>query len=228
MTYTINHNAQYGSIEITFDGKPEKAIREALKAQGFRWHSIKKCWYGYTDEAAARAALEALEEPETVTTQKTAAAPQNHIRIYYNGIKIDGGKLIRCGYSIDNNHDHHESVTIYAREYGAELPRDLFEVRNGTDIYTDYFDKDSAEILPDHPLYKYFRYAAMKARARDDKQYCEHLRAELNSGKRELWPGRFDTLRADLERREAFIKAFEAMTDPGQPTAADLESTASG
>ena len=64
----------------------------------------------------------------------------------------------------------------------------------------------------------------MKARASDDVKYCEKLRADLSSGRREPWPGHFDSLRADLERREQFIKLYESTKDPGQPTAADLEA----
>lgn len=144
------------------------------------------------------------------------------IRIYWNGIKVNGEKkLIRCGYSLDNNADHAPSVSIYARDYD-DLPRDLFDVKNDTDCYADYFDTDSARLTPEHPLYKYFRYAAEKAQARMDRPYCEKLRATLNSGRREPWPGHYKALREDLTRREKFLEQFDATQDPGQPTALDL------
>lgn len=144
------------------------------------------------------------------------------IRIYWNGIKVNGEKkLIRCGYSLDNNADHAPSVSIYARDYD-NLPRDLFDVKNETDLYTDYFDNDHARLTPEHPLYKYFRYAAEKAQARMDRPYCEKLRATLNSGRREPWPGHYKALREDLARREKFLEQFDATQDPGQPTALDL------
>ena len=38
MTYTINTNAEFNSLEIFFDGKPNEAIRNALKELKFRWH----------------------------------------------------------------------------------------------------------------------------------------------------------------------------------------------
>lgn len=50
MTYTIRSNQQFNSKEIFFDDKPSEAIRTALKDLKFRWHSIKKCWYGYAEE----------------------------------------------------------------------------------------------------------------------------------------------------------------------------------
>lgn len=228
MNYTITTNPQYKSLEISFDGKPSEAVRDALKALRFRWHGQKKVWYGFASEEVVRAAIEGKDSTQTTDTQPTSkpskatkGTPQDHIRIYWNGIKIDGGKLIRCGYSIDNNVDHHESVTIYARDY-ADLPRDLFEVKNDSDIMTDYFENDRADIRPEHPLYKYFRYAGLKAQARADRPYCQKLRDTLNSGRREPWPGHYDALRADLERREQFLAEFDKMTDPGQPTAEDL------
>ena len=49
--YTIANNAAFGSKEITFDGIPSKEIREALKALKFRWHSVKRLWYGYAEES---------------------------------------------------------------------------------------------------------------------------------------------------------------------------------
>ena len=231
MNYTITKNTQFNSVEVLFDGKPSEEVREALKGLRFRWHGQKKVWYGFASEDAVRAAIEgksidnASTAPKagkpTKPTQKAQGTKQDHIRIYWNGIKIDGGKLIRCGYSIDNNVNHDQSVSIYARDYD-HLPRDLFEVRNDTDIYTDYFDSDRAYLTPEHPLYKYFRYAGMKAQARADRPYCEKLRETLSSGRREPWPGHYDALRADLERRERFLAEIDKMTDPGQPTAEDL------
>lgn len=229
--FTIAHNDQFNSLEISFNGKPSAEVRDALKALRFRWHGVKRVWYGYATEEAVRAAIEGQSGEEASTapkaskatkaTQKAHGTRQDHIRIYWNGIKIDGGRLIRCGYSIDNNAENTPSVSIYARDYD-HLPRDLFEVRNESDSYTDYFENDSAYLTPEHPLYKYFRFAALKAKARDDSKYCEYLRETLNIGKREPWAGHYDGLRADLARREKTLAEFAQMTDPGQPTAEDL------
>lgn len=64
--YTITHNDQYNSVEVQFTGKPSEAVRDALKALRFRWHSVKKVWYGYTTEDAARKAIEQAEQPLTI------------------------------------------------------------------------------------------------------------------------------------------------------------------
>ena len=63
MTYTITKNPQFNSLEILFDGKPSDAVRSALKELKFRWHSVKKVWYGYAEEDAARTAIENAEKP---------------------------------------------------------------------------------------------------------------------------------------------------------------------
>lgn len=57
MTYNITRNTQFDSIEISFDGKPSEAVRDALKDLKFRWHSVKKVWYGYAAEHEAIAAI---------------------------------------------------------------------------------------------------------------------------------------------------------------------------
>jgi hypothetical protein len=64
MEYNIKRNEAFNSLEITFDGKPSEAVRDALKALRFRWHGVKKLWYGYTDEETARAAIEGADKTE--------------------------------------------------------------------------------------------------------------------------------------------------------------------
>lgn len=81
------------------------------------------------------------------------------VKFYWNGLKINGGDLIKCSYGVNDD----GSVNLWADGYGDELPRDLFTVRNDSDIMTDYFDKDRATVGTDHPLYKYVRFAAYKA-----------------------------------------------------------------
>lgn len=46
--YTTTRNEQFNSYEVAFNGIPTTATREALKAHGYRWHGVKKIWYGYT------------------------------------------------------------------------------------------------------------------------------------------------------------------------------------
>lgn len=230
--YTITNttNGSRASVEIYFTGKPAEHIRTALKAEGFRWHGVKKCWYGYTDPVTADAIITAAEEdaaplregekaPKAETAEKREkGTPQAHIRFYWNGIKVDGGKLRKCYYNAD---DDGESVTIYD-DYGFTLPRDLFDVKNETDLYTDYFDNDSATLDKSHPLFAYALYCARKADARSAARYSDYLKKQLSG--REPFRGAFDYYKKELAEREERIARFEAMTDPGQPTAEDLEA----
>lgn len=93
MTYEIRANAQFNSKEIYFDGKPSESIREALKSMRFRWHSIKKCWYGFADEDSIVSAIlgtSTEEEPATVITDG-----------YLGGGAIYGSKSNKCLYGTD-------------------------------------------------------------------------------------------------------------------------------
>lgn len=75
MQYTIQHNSEFNSLEIFFDEKPSEAIRNALKSLKFRWHKIKKCWYGRKSEEEVKAALEG--KPLQTTSQKNEVV-RNH------------------------------------------------------------------------------------------------------------------------------------------------------
>ncbi len=132
--------------------------------------------------AVAERLAESAEQPK-------AKEPETGIRFYWNGIKVDGGRLIPCYFWPDEN-----SVTISAKDYKS-LPRQYFTVENNSDPYSDYFDSDRAALTPEHPLYKFARFVALKGIA------TGHSYKKLT---------------------EAQAAEWAAMKDPGQPTAADL------
>lgn len=250
LNYTITKNNTYNSLEISFTDKPSAEVREALKSLRFRWNGKRGIWYGYATEEATRAAIEGKDAEEWKDIEGATTAPhgykwqsngksrfsgeyknrlvkkdepkakkrttQNHIRIYWNGIKIDGGKLIRCLYIANP-----DSVTICERDY-KDLPRDLFEVKNDSDSYTDYFETDRATVGKDHPLFKYFYYAALKEQARDSERYIEGYLKKRLALTKEPFSGAFKFYKDELKKHEAQVKLFKAQTDPGQPTAEDL------
>ena len=204
--YAIATNPQFNSLEISFNEKPSENIRTALKGLGFRWNPKKSIWYGFASPEEVAAALGTESAPQT----KPSKADQNHIRIYYNGLKVDGGDLVRCFYFKDG-----DKINITARDYDR-LPSDLFEVHNDTDLYTDYFCEDSATLTPEHPLYKYVFYAYKKSAAKDSQRHIDYINKRIAKGVK------FDFYKDDLERANKSIEEFKSMTDPGQPTAADL------
>lgn len=143
------------------------------------------------------------------------------IKFFWNGIKLNGSReLIKCFYSLDNNCEHSPSVSIYAKGYGAELPRDVFVVSNDTDIMTDYFDTDSATLTPAHPLYKYARAAALKAEIRHAEKHLSYCESRAVPG---LWMA--DYYAGEAEHCRDRLNSYRAELDhlpTGQPTAADL------
>lgn len=44
-TIRVQINPDFNGIEVYFPGKPSEAVRDALKARGWRWHRKKGCWY---------------------------------------------------------------------------------------------------------------------------------------------------------------------------------------
>lgn len=212
-TYRLNE--EKNGIEITFDAKPAEEIRTELKENGFRWG--RGYWYAkQTPERLALAARLADGEEPKKTEPKTAGTPQNRIKIYYNGFKMDGDKklTVKVWYSTD----HDGSIHILARDYN-DLPRDLFEVHNDTDIMTDYFCEDSATVTPDHPLYKYIAFASYTAKVKELKHSVEWYTKKAQSGG--YYAEGYAKEAANAEKR---LAELEKVADPGQPTAEDLEA----
>ena len=74
--FKITPNPTFNSLEVSFDGKPSEIVRDSLKAIKFRWHSVKKVWYGYGDEADVTATIEnALKGIRTSAYGITAKKP---------------------------------------------------------------------------------------------------------------------------------------------------------
>lgn len=54
--YEIVENAEENRIQIIFDGKPPKAVRDKLKGQSFRWSPTNKAWQRQLNHAGIYAA----------------------------------------------------------------------------------------------------------------------------------------------------------------------------
>lgn len=54
-TLRVEFNAEFDGIEVYFTSKPSQETRDALKAAGYRWHSVKKCWYAKRNEERLQA-----------------------------------------------------------------------------------------------------------------------------------------------------------------------------
>lgn len=69
-----------------------------------------------------------------------------------------------CWYSPTVKNGTVESITIRANDYCKHIPLGYgFGVQNDSDVMTDYFETDRANVTPDHPLFKFVAAAAVKA-----------------------------------------------------------------
>lgn len=97
--YTITINPSYNSTEIAFEGKPSEAIRNALKDLRFRWHNVKKVWYGYKDEQTVTAALTAAESGKPTESK---AQPKKSEKVNKYGVKVGDLFSASWGYEQTN------------------------------------------------------------------------------------------------------------------------------
>lgn len=75
------------------------------------------------------------------------------IKVVYNGLKVNW-ELVKGRWHFEN-YDGKVYINFYADWY-SRLPwiiQKICNVKNDSDSYTDYFDKDSFKILQDHILF---------------------------------------------------------------------------
>lgn len=150
--FTITANAAYNSIEISFDSKPSEAVREALKSLRFRWHSVKRVWYGYTDEAIAR---EAIEAAAGNAPQKAAEAPQSRkaaAKVNKYGVQVGDLFSASWGYEQTNN-DFFQVVELVGSSSVRvrEVYPEIVSTKAVSSMSEDRTVKVSREMLPAAP-----------------------------------------------------------------------------
>ena len=57
----VEFNTEFDGIEVYFPSKPSQETCDTLKAAGYRWHSVKKCWFAKRTEEHLQA-LRKIEE----------------------------------------------------------------------------------------------------------------------------------------------------------------------
>lgn len=133
------------------------------------------------------------------------------IRFFWNGIKVDGGKLILVYYSHDNGIRYHapqepERISVSALGYGCfpDAVRKVYEVINHTDLRSDYHDHDRFRVHPgeiDWPAV-----AAAYARTRERKI----LRLQRRAAKRPTDYNRGEVASAEHELAEFRVQHLPA------------------
>jgi hypothetical protein len=115
----------------------------------------------------------------------------NTIKFFYNGIKINGGKLQACCYFRDVKN---ESIQICKQSKKSDLTsrfskevEEFFTIKNDTDLMTDCFDSDSILVCPDHPLYsdvlKAFEDKAHKNKIKAEQRHKKYIAALVEACK---------------------------------------------
>ena len=103
MTYTITNNPDFNSIEIAFEGKPSEAVREAMKALKYRWHGVKKIWYGYSDEETIRTAIDNAESGKApVKAENAPKKASKPVAVNEYGVKVGDVFEASWGYEQTN------------------------------------------------------------------------------------------------------------------------------
>lgn len=140
--YEIKKNEQFNSLEITFDGRPSVEVREILKAFRFRWHSIKKLWYGFADETELTERLNAIED---------AAGPAEpaEIRESVGGVKVGDLFYTSWGYE-QTNINFFQIVALKGKSSALvrEVHPEIIETFPVSGMAEDRIYSTSTEILP--------------------------------------------------------------------------------
>lgn len=161
MKYTITENKQYNGIEIAFDGKPSEAVREALKAARFRWHNVKKVWYGYGTEEAARAILDG-SKPET-EAEKPGTVTEKAAKLDKAALRSEFAKAWESDKMVDYCTDKVAAVAVLPSGEIVTVDKQHIETRFcfGEDGY-DY-DEAAAGVRTAYTSESYFKSENMKA-----------------------------------------------------------------
>lgn len=143
--YTINTNTEFNSTEISFEGKPTEAIRDALKALRFRWHSVKKVWYGYKTREEVEAAIKG-------ETAKTKAAPKKTTKANKYGVKV--GDIFESSWGYEQTNVDFFQVIALVGETSVRVRQvypELIKEDGISPMSSDRTYKMTNELLPPAP-----------------------------------------------------------------------------
>ena len=105
--FQILENSRFNSFEVSFEGKPSEAVRNALKALKMRWNPKRLVWYGFATEYQIREAiLNANGETPEATEENTCVVTDG----YLGGGAFFGSKS-----------NHH----LYGKDLSAAIRKDL-------------------------------------------------------------------------------------------------------
>ena len=117
--YTVRNNYHYGSAEVSFDGVPSEAVRNALKARKFKWNGKRKVWYGKSSVDEIQNLLDSLygktaEKGESENGEQEAERGANGTMDGGRGGNVEGSDTGRPG----------SGTSVEASGTEENLPRD--------------------------------------------------------------------------------------------------------
>lgn len=138
-------------------------------------------------------------------------------RFTKDGIKDKSGKLEKIDATIREADNGSEYIRLYADSYGASIPS-IFYPENNTDMMTDYFEKDSCSVFPDHPYYDHLKLMALKRElyrgratkwASLSKEQQTEIENQIKDLEKQLTEPTEEELKAYRERRDVQEKNKE-------------------
>lgn len=129
--FTIRGNAEHGSLEISFEGKPSDEVRHALKENKFRWHKVKKVWFGYTDRQTITDALHAAYEADK-TSAEPAQEESDFARAFREASQEERDEVVEAIHR-NTKIDHVAPSEILEPVVNIEEVTDNGSTENGTD-----------------------------------------------------------------------------------------------
>lgn len=104
-TYALNNDLN--GIEISFESKPNTETITALKANGFRWHNVKKLWYAKQTKERIKLAVSLSGDSVPAVATVTAAQPKKN----KFGIKVGDIFSASWGYEQTQN-DYFQVIAL--------------------------------------------------------------------------------------------------------------------
>ena len=95
MEIQLLKNNEKKGIEVYFESKPSSETIKKLKTNGWRWHSVKKCWYAKETEKN-------IDFVKTLTNQEVKSSEEKEERVNIYGIKVGDVFYSSWGYDQTN------------------------------------------------------------------------------------------------------------------------------
>lgn len=116
LTFTTQVNEEHKGIEITFSAKPYSNVISKLKAYGFRWHRIKKCWYAKQSDkvnafVSTLSYLIQITEEEIVDNNVILCPEKSKTPVNKYGIKVGDIFYSSWGYE-QTNIDFYQVIAL--------------------------------------------------------------------------------------------------------------------